>query len=271
MAAGQIEFETPENVLVSYQPAGLGTRFVALVLDGIVLFLVMFFLCILVLLAGALTAAGVRYLECLVGGLEGNQAYAAYLWGVYILIVGLGNFFYFGLSEYLMRGQTLGKRWLAIRVVKVNGFSLDASSVFLRNIFRIIENPLLPPLWVVPLLSKNSQRLGDMVAGTVVVSDAPAKFSTLRALLLGRTPSDALFRFDAAALQRARPADFEAVERVLERWPELPSAAREGLLRDLCEPLSRRLGVDSPDPLERLRFLQDLLAAEYRRQHRQLG
>jgi len=273
MAAGQIEFETPENVLVSYQPAGLGSRFVALVADFIILILILFFLLIIAAIAGAATAVGERYVERALGSLGGPRGHGAefYVLGLFALVLGLGSFLYFGLSEYLMGGQTLGKRWLSIRVVKVNGFSLDASSIFLRNVFRIIENPMLPPLWLVPLLSKNSQRLGDMVAGTVVISDAPAKMSTLRERLLRRPASEAVFRFDATMLQSARANDFEAIEKILERWPELRAVDRERILEEICAPLSKRLNMDPPEATQRLRFLEDLLAAEYRRQHRQLG
>ncbi|MCY3021944.1 MAG: RDD family protein [Planctomycetota bacterium] len=271
--ADQVEFETPENVLVTYRPAGLGSRFIALFLDYIVLFVLLVVLSLLVLAIMAATTAGVAYLEKTFGGLQRRQAYEVpgYFIGLCFLLWGLGGLLYFGLSEYLMRGQTLGKRAVSLRVVKLNGFALDAPSIFLRNVFRIIENPFLPPLWLVPLFSKSSQRLGDMVAGTVLVSDEPAKMSGLRERLLRRLPVESVFRFDGAALAKARREDFEAVERILDRWPELKTDTRAALLESICGPLSKRLDMEPPEPALRLRFLEELLAAGYRREHRQLG
>ena len=120
----------------------------------------------------------------------------------------MGSFIYFGLSELLSRGQTLGKRLSGIRVVRIDGFALEPAGILVRNIFRVIDN--LPPLWIVPLVSKKSQRFGDMVAGTVVVFDKPESISDLRLTLSQRPAGTAQFTFDAAMLKRARPQDFQA-------------------------------------------------------------
>ncbi len=169
----------------------------------------------------------------------------------------------------MLRGQTLGKRMSSIRVVRLDGFALDPPGIFVRNLFRIIDH--LPPLWLVPLLSRQSQRLGDMVAGTVVVSNKPESISNLRLSLAQRPAVEAQFVFDAPTLKRARPEDFNAVEKILERWDQLNAIQQETFLGQLVPPLVARLHVESPPYDQRLQFLNDLLAAEYRRQHRSLG
>jgi hypothetical protein len=128
----------------------------------------------------------------------------------------------------------------------------------------------LPPLWAVPLFSQRSQRLGDLVAGTVVVADEPAAFTGVHELA-NRKYADCRFHFDVTTLSRARRQDLEAVERILERWETLSPADRESLLDRLVAPLATRLQVDSPQPADRRQFLEDLLSAEYRRQFRKLG
>src|SRR5690606_25914091 len=90
--------------------------------------------------------------------------------GIAILIIGLGNFVYYALFELFMRGQTIGKRQVNIRVVKTNGFGLDAGSIIIRNLFRILDH--VPVMWIVPFFLSKAQRLGDMVAGTVLIFDA---------------------------------------------------------------------------------------------------
>lgn len=261
----QVQFETPENVQVSYQLAGLGTRFVAWFVDSIVLWLITFVSLVVLFASGA---AG----QQVFGDIESAEEAQAILYaiGFFLLIFGLGSFFYYGLLELLMRGQTLGKRSVGIRVVKADGFSLDAGSIAVRNIFRVVDQ--LPPLWIVPVVSAKAQRLGDMVASTVVVADQPDTMSNLRETLTARPAAEARFRFDASALQRLRPVDIQAIERLLERWGQLNPVTRWDLVTQIIEPLAKRLAMDVPaDEEGRLRFLEDLLAAEYRRQYRKLS
>jgi hypothetical protein len=139
----------------------------------------------------------------------------------------------------------------------------------MRNLFRILYQ--VPALWLVPFFSKKQQRLGDLVAGTLVVSDAKVELSPLRDYLLLRPPENRIFRFDAMTLGKALPIDFEAAEKILERWNDLALTEREMLLSRVSGPLAQRLGVDPPAQEFRLEFLKDFLTDEYRRRYRQLG
>ncbi len=269
----RIEFETPENVRVGYEPAGLGSRFLAWFVDSMLLVLLFVVILILLVLVGL---GSHEILDRLAEGLSGFSPESGgqlsfYFMGIFLLVWGLGSFFYYGLSEYFLRGETIGKRQVSIRTVKADGFSLDAGSILVRNIFRIIDH--VPALWIVPLVSARSQRLGDLVAGTVVVKDEPSAMSPLREQLLQRPPADAAFRFDATILARVRPADVEAAEAFLERVSGggLRGRERNRLLATICEPLAKRLGCEPPAARERRRFLEDFLAAEVRRQYRKLG
>ena len=104
-----------------------------------------------------------------------------------------------------------------------------------------------------------------------MVFDKPESISDLRLLLSQRPSVEAQFVFDAAMLKRARPQDFAAVEKILERWEQLTEGQQETFLDQLVPPLAARLQTDQPPDDQRLQFLHDLLAAEYRRQHRSLG
>ena len=135
-----------------------------------------------------------------------------YLFAIAWLFWGLGSFLYFTLCELFWRGQTFGKWACGVRVVKADGFSLDDPSILLRNIFRIVDQ--IPPLWIVPVLSPRSQRFGDMVAGTVVVSDRRDELEDVRTMVLQRPAAECRFRFDGTMLTLALPMDIEAVEAV---------------------------------------------------------
>jgi len=243
---------------------------VAWVVDSILLGILLFFLVLFLVISGIGMGSLSRDFERSFSQTAPGQPpqLPMYLWGIAMLVMGLGGFLYFGLSEALMRGQTVGKRQAGIRVVKTNGFSLDLASIMIRNVFRVADN--IPLLWIVPFLSKGSQRLGDMVAGTAVVKDEMSRLSVLRQVLLRRSPAEAKYHFDGAALARARPGDADAVEKILERRAGMPAAKMAALLGKVCVPLAGRLKMDPPPAEDRLRFLEEFLAAELRRQHRRL-
>jgi hypothetical protein len=186
-----------------------------------------------------------------------------------VLAWGLGSFVYFAGCELFLRGQTVGKRSSKIRVIKANGFQLDASSILVRNIFRVIDH--LPPLWIVPVISTLSQRAGDMVAGTIVVVDDPTDLSPVRVILAERTAADAEFRFDGSMLKKLSGNDYNAVERVLDRLATIRPEDAEGLIRAYVTQITAKLSMDMPPPERQQRFLEDLLAAELRRQDRSLA
>jgi uncharacterized RDD family membrane protein YckC len=256
-------FETPENVQVHYEPAGLGTRFVAWFIDQVVLWVatLAFFLVL------AVTGASLAGLFPEPSADSDDFATIMYYgFGFMLLVWSLGSFAYFGLCEVLFRGQTIGKRLSHIRVVKASGFQLDAVSVLVRNIFRVVDN--LPPMWIFPVLSRLGQRAGDMVAGTIVVFDAPTELSPVRAFLAEQSAVATQFRFDHAMLKRLSSHDFDAIERVLGRLPQLSAEQRTQLLETYARQVATKLQTEPPPADRQLKFLEDLLATELRRQER---
>lgn len=259
-----VQFETPENVKVSYEIAGMGSRFLAWIEDQLIVFLAL----VIVFFVLLFTGASGSWLDGAPKSDDPNE-FMWYIFGIITVVTSLGSFFYYYVSELFWRGQTIGKRHNNIRVVKANGYSLDMSSIALRNIFRVLDH--FPIMWLVPMMSSKSQRLGDMVAGTVCVKDEPSALGGLRETLLARPITERHFRVDVSALQRLRPQDLEAVERVLEGLESAPPDRAQQLCGILCEPLARRMHMNEP-PLDLQRvFLEDVLTAEYRRQERKLG
>lgn len=270
-----IEFETPENVQITYEAAGLGARFIAWLVDQILVFfgsiLLVLVIVILLIATGVITdsvSALEDRLESAQGDPRAGEEIAKYLMGGSTIVLGFSSILYYGLSELLMRGQTLGKRWLGLRVVKADGFALDVGSVFVRNLFRPVDH--LPPLWMTPVLSARGQRFGDMAAGTIVVADRPPPLNRVRIELSEHAPAEARFRFDKSMLATLTTDDFESLEQLLDRWDDIPHSQLEQLLEGLIPPLARRLKTETPADPDRLQFLEDLMAAEYQRQSRSL-
>jgi uncharacterized membrane protein SpoIIM required for sporulation/uncharacterized RDD family membrane protein YckC len=156
----QVEVETPEHVAIGYELADLGSRFAALLLDGLILLSGGLVLWIgLPLLASVLplpkwvTSAGLALIIL---------ASFGWIWGY---------FFYF---EGFTDGQTPGKKRMGIRAVHDGGYPLTARGAAVRNLLRIVD--MQPGLtWVVGglsmMLSGRTKRLGDIAAGTVVVRE----------------------------------------------------------------------------------------------------
>lgn len=276
--SNSIDFETPENVQLSYRIAGLGSRFFAWFLDSIFVILLMILIGILLAIAAAAAETTIdRWLENLfessaddeMNDREQAMRLGLILMGLFLLIWGLGSFVYFFLAELLMRGQTPGKRMANIRVVKSDGFSLDPGSIFLRNIFRPVDQ--IPLLWIVPLISPGSRRFGDMVGGTLVVSSERQKINPLRSELLDRDRGEVRFRFSAQTLEKMSSDEISTIEQFCERLGNLEEERRTELLDKMVPPLAGKLNVEPPVPDEYEEFLLDVLTAEYRRQEHRLG
>jgi uncharacterized RDD family membrane protein YckC len=164
-----VSIRTPENIELSYALAGPGSRASAWVVD----FFIMVTLCQLML--NLLMSAFVMLLSVL--GVDGQMWAAA--------IGSLGAFAmyngYFIILEWLMNGQTPGKRLLHIRAIKQGGYALRFFDTLLRNLLRTID--FLPLFYGVGLTSilftRDSQRLGDLVAGTLVVYQDPVQPESL--------------------------------------------------------------------------------------------
>jgi uncharacterized RDD family membrane protein YckC len=267
-----ITFETPENVKIEYELAGLGTRFVAWVTDQLLMLIL--WLAIFMIMMFLFAVAPDRMFEMFLPGADeaSEGQVIAYAIGVFLLILGLGNFVYFGLFELFMRGQTPGKRSAGIRVVKLDGFALDGTGILVRNLFRVVDQ--IPLLWIVPALSQRQQRLGDMVAGTLLVRDGrkPDDAGGLREYIQARAErrGESPFNF-RGRLMRLDAGDWHAVEATLDRMLRSGTESCAKPAEALTRALACKLDVPVPAETERIEFLAELLTAEYRRRERQLG
>jgi len=153
-----LEVETPEHVVLDYEIAGLGSRAMAAVMDLSIL--MVWGLALLVL---AITFSG--------GTGESTWFMAAY--GIAWFASSWGYFVFF---EGLRGGQTPGKRRVGIRVVRDTGHPVSIGAAAIRNLLRIAD--FLPPPYLLGALlvgiHPRAKRLGDLVAGTVVVWDRPS-------------------------------------------------------------------------------------------------
>ena len=161
VAAGRLEVETPDHVVLRYDLAGAGNRGFAALLDFLVAAVIVFTALLLLGVGGALLG---------VAGALGEASF--FLLGGLTLIVTLVLIWaYFILLEWLWNGQTIGKRVFRLRVINEDGSPAQFTAVLIRNLLRLVD--FLPALYglgvLVIVLSPKSQRLGDLAAGTYVV------------------------------------------------------------------------------------------------------
>ena len=167
----RVEIETPEQVAFSYSVAGVGSRAAALLID----YAICFIPGLLLYAALMATFASLRRLA------ESTPYLLAFLliaqfavfWGYHVLFEGLRD------------GQTPGKRQLGLRVVQDGGYGVTLAASAVRNITRIVDmQPAFFHLVAIVSagLSKHGKRVGDIVAGTIVVQerlvDSRARIST---------------------------------------------------------------------------------------------
>ncbi len=153
----KLSIDTPENIVLDAEIAGFGSRFVAALIDYIII---------------ALLLVGVTWLfgQTMASDRARTQLGFPPLYYIVIFLVTWG---YHLLFELIWNGQTIGKRRAGIRVIQMNGLPVTVSSVLIRNIIRLFDFlPLFYGLGLIMLFAtKRTQRLGDLAARTVVMRE----------------------------------------------------------------------------------------------------
>jgi uncharacterized RDD family membrane protein YckC len=233
--------DTPENVEFSYQVAGIGSRFLAALVDSSIIAVAM------VVAEFSLWALlSTRWGAALMSRLAG--------WGVAIFVLVTFAIFwgYYIVFEMAWNGQTPGKRWIGLRVIKVNGYPISLVDSTIRNLVRVVDFlPAYYGLGVIAMFANGqARRLGDFAAGTVVVKERKeVTLESLRAAAAvtappapGRPggPGDEVLRIPN--LERLNSAQLEVVRDYLARRYELSDA--EGLARKIADSLAAQLDYD---------------------------
>ena len=153
-----IAINTSQNVNINFNTASIGDRILAFVIDMLIKGA---YLLVLYLVFFRLFNFGV-----IIDSLDNWSAAAI------IIIITFPIYIYTLVCESLMEGQTFGKKLTKIKVVKIDGFQASFGDYLMRWFFRLID--VFSNSGVVGLISmivsKNNQRLGDMVSGTAVIS-----------------------------------------------------------------------------------------------------
>lgn len=267
MADEILTIETPEHVELQFALATIGNRFLACAVDHA-----------LQLLAIAVTLALAYNLSAGTRALARQATGAAAEGGLWIfalatLAVFVLYFGYFTIFETFWSGQTPGKRWLKLRVIQEDGRPVSFFAALTRNLLRgadMMPMVLVLPFYSVGILSvfasARSKRLGDFVAGTVVIkeraSEAPSFDEVFESEVIDtamrRVVPPVNFRGD---VRRVDPAEIQVVEAFLRRRYDLPDHPRAWLAWRISLPLLDRIRPSyDPERFSYEGFLEELLA-----------
>ncbi|WP_026756105.1 RDD family protein [Sediminibacter sp. Hel_I_10] len=158
----ELQINTTQNVNINFIAASVGERILAFVIDIIIK--------IAYVVVTYQLVFNLFHIDDMVSDMDQWSQIAIYV-SFYLPVV-----FYSLLFETFLDGQTPGKRIIKIKVVKIDGYQASLADYMIRWFFRIIDLNLLGPLFgpVVALItivsSDKNQRLGDMTAGTSVIT-----------------------------------------------------------------------------------------------------
>lgn len=220
----QLKIHTADAMQVGLPIAGVGGRSYAFIIDWHirVLFVVLWFIAV-PMLFGQLLKLNEFFKEVFDGA-----------WWFIFVVIGppfIVYLFYHPVLEWLMKGRTPGKRMAGIRIVTLDGHTPGVGAIIIRNIFRLIDSLPMGYLLglIVAMSTKNSVRIGDIAAGTVLVyEDRVAKDLVQNLDNLGANPN-----MDARR--------WELIHELLNRWRGLEQSKRiqlaTQLLQNMGEPV----------------------------------
>jgi uncharacterized RDD family membrane protein YckC len=235
--------ETPERVELEFALASIGNRFLAVSIDHFIQYLAIFFVAWFFI-----SVAGVNIADS-------DKLFAdAPKWVIAVMIISLFLIFagYFIVFEWLWNGQTPGKRWLKLRVIREDGRPLTLWEAIARNLLRIADAapgfilPVYSVGLIVIFLSDRDQRIGDAFAGTVVIreraDEAPTftdTFSnTVRDVAFTRVQPPPEIRADVTKLTTP---EIEVVESFLRRRWDLTDRQRLWMAWRIALPIMYKL------------------------------
>lgn len=257
---------------LEFPVAGLGSRFVALLLDHVFQGAAIFVLILLVVIVAAMT-----------GSRHWMSTSSKWFFAILIALFFLLFWGYYTLFEAFWHGQTPGKRIMHLRVIKDSGRQITLFEAMARNLLRFVD--YMPSAYlagvITMLCNKRNKRLGDLAAGTLVIhervdvqpllwtgSGAPANVPYAPPQpWQTELPASAEPLFPADAVARLSGADLTVVEAFFARALDLPLETRASMAQRIAGEMTVKMGVGLPagSPERTLEALAVQMRAQGRR------
>lgn len=223
-----LTIETAENIFLKYDTATVGSRSAAALIDYILIF-------VIILGLNALINVFARW---------GSETINSYFVALFYILLGSLSWGYFVINEMVLNGSSIGKLALHLQVIKDDGSSIDIVDSLARNFLRYID--LLPGTYLVGIaammLNAQSKRLGDYVAGTVVIRTLAAPLDVLQ---LEENPYDETIK-NNPNISAITAQEYLLMRDYLIKRDTLPEYTSYTLARKLSIRIAQKLGVEPP-------------------------
>lgn len=254
----QLSIDTPELVAIEMPLAGIGSRFIAVLVDTILWSAGLFVIGLLLFVFQPAIDAFSKLSE-------------QWIIAVVIFLLFLFNWGYFTLFEAFWNGQTPGKRITKIRVIQQSGRPIGLFESMARNFIRYVDQ--FPSFYAVGVITmfvtRQHQRLGDLAAGTLVVRDrvpesplwndmgsrtfTAASFAPVR---LAMAEPHLLVTLPAGAVGKLASVDLEVLEGFFSRRLDMPLEVRNSLAERIASAIRAKSGLDQPAGISTETFLE---------------
>ena len=251
----RVKSRTPESVELEFILAGLGNRIYALIID----YLIWSSILILVLIVWAFLVTQVAWLRSEPIRLWITAIQLLILFGVYV-----GYFICF---ETLWRGQTPGKRYVKIRVIREDGRNVGIQQSILRSLLRPIDDILCLGFLFI-LFTAQEKRLGDLVAGTILIQEGQTVAK--QKIEISPVATDIATRIiETGKIAALTPDQFATIRKYLYRYPALAPAARNSVSDRLANQLLQRIELTETPPSIDAHLMIEAIYLAYQQQFRE--
>jgi uncharacterized RDD family membrane protein YckC len=256
-SSDQLSIDTPELVAIEMPLAGIGSRFIALLIDYLIWGAGLLFL----LIVFAIIIPGIRAF---------SHNSAQWAMAFVILVIFLFNWGYFTLFEAFWNGRTPGKRVARIRVIQRSGRAIGLFESMARNLVRYVDQlPFFYAVGVITMFAtKQHQRLGDLAAGTLVVRDREEETplwgeSGARTFTAPSFASAApvpephyAVTLPVTGIAKLTTADLEVLEGFLSRRLDMALPTRYALAMRIASAIQAKSGLEPPSNTSVETFLE---------------
>ena len=230
----RLDIDTPEQLALELPLAGIGSRFLALATDS----LLQFVFVLVLFIVGALTAVGwTAYTG------YADKFFSQTVGAVVLVLVPFCLYWgYFAFFEIIWQGRTPGKRLAGIRVIHQTGRPMTAIECIGRNLMRAVD--ILPAMYGVGLIcmmcNQQNRRVGDYVAGTIVVHDKALE--SVSPTWGERGAAEQI----QPELRKLSPDELVLIETYLNRRYELDAVVRATSAQRIVAMVAEKTGMQKP-------------------------
>jgi uncharacterized RDD family membrane protein YckC len=236
-----IQVNTSQHVTIDYPVAGLGERIAARLID-LAIFVILY---ILIMIVFGITGFTI--------GLS-KGPYTVILTVIAITVIA-GFVFYDLLLEIFMNGQSIGKKLMKIKVISMDGGQASIGQYFIRWLFRLIDFTLSMQMGglICVAVTDRKQRIGDIVAGTILIRTVPKTGHEHIAFL---QPAEQNYTPVFAGVHQLNDRNIELIHEVLTTFYQTHNFQ---LIEATAAKIASILSVNVPQGMNGLNFLQTIV------------